>query len=410
MEATRKLLQADPQSEMARAVRAGLIGLRAMLDDAAGRCSPDDASLAPGRDLIAQIDALLAAPEQADEPAGDAAATPPGAAPEPTVNSATGQASPVDVPQAHPDQALNALAAALADAPELAEYLDPATLAMLRSPPRPDAGPAGEPSAGPELIWRMLHLCLLRLPEQLADGWRRKAADLATEPTAQAAWQILPGEADAILVPPRAAAAEGIRTSPQAALDAEVLAAVGPASGWPAEHAADIAELARLSSLVLGFMTLDDNLVVCLESVLFKGAKRLDDRLRQQYRVDLLARLREYARSEPASAAALAALIEIDEAINSLTHRPPAAPGSWWAQVHQLSRRVATRAASALRDRGTDVDVLPLGLGYADVRDFTRGNDVASRSGGKPGDVLACLRLWARIEGKTTPGRVIYRM
>jgi hypothetical protein len=34
---------------------------------------------------------------------------------------------------------------------------------------------------------------------------------------------------------------------------------------------------------------------------------------------------------------------------------------------------------------------------------------VAFRSGGKPGDVLACLKLWTRIDGRAIPGRVMYR-
>jgi len=68
------------------------------------------------------------------------------------------------------------------------------------------------------------------------------------------------------------------------------------------------------------------------------------------------------------------------------------------------------RSVSALKTRGADVEVMPLSLRYRDVRDLTTGNDVASRSGGEPGDVLACLRLWARIGGKTIPGRVMYRV
>ena len=67
------------------------------------------------------------------------------------------------------------------------------------------------------------------------------------------------------------------------------------------------------------------------------------------------------------------------------------------------------KAAEDLRESGADVEVLTLGLRYQDVRDRTGGNDVPSRSGGETGDILGCLRLWARIGTRQLPGRVLYR-
>ena len=61
------------------------------------------------------------------------------------------------------------------------------------------------------------------------------------------------------------------------------------------------------------------------------------------------------------------------------------------------------RSADALREMGTDVEVLPLGLKYRDIQDLTDHNDVGVSSGGQPGDVLACLRLWARIGAGRCP-------
>ena len=143
--------------------------------------------------------------------------------------------------------------------------------------------------------------------------------------------------------------------------------------------------------------------------MLFSGSRRLDEELRGQYRTDLLGRYREYARTAPGSAARLEALLDIDEAVSSLMHRPPAHAASWWAQVRQRSRRLVDQAADELRRSGADVEVLPLSMRYLDVRGYTAGNDVASSTGGEPGDVLACLRPWARIDGTTLPGRVMYR-
>lgn len=381
MDATRRLLQAGEHSEIARIARSGLVGWRAMLAEAVLRC-PEDPGLAPAVDLIRQLDELLGKRDAADD------------------RQTTGQ-----VPGPDQDFGLNDWVAGFVSDPAVAQSLDEQSLAGL--------GPAGSA----DVIWRALHLCLLRLPEPTAARWRAKAAILtATGDTTSQAWCTLPGESEAILVPVRTAAAlaadpspAGYRTSPHAPVDEDVLDALGLRSPAAAERDADAAELGRLASLLLSLTVLDKNLVLALESTLYQGSRRLDDELRQRYRTDLVGRLREYARSVPDSTARLEALLDIDEAVNSLTHRPPAPGNSWWAQVRQQSRRMVDRSVGTLRREGADVEVMPLSLRYRDVRDLTTGNDVASRSGGEPGDVLACLRLWARVGGKTLPGRVIYR-
>ena len=385
MDAAKRLLQVTDGSEIARTARSGLIGWRAMLADAVARC-PQDPGRIPALELIGQVDEVLGAsgPEQ------DLGAA--GAAPAPDLDSGLGD-----------------LVAAFAGDPSVTQFLDTQSLSALSRPPEGSQD-------GADAIWRALHLCLLRLPEPVSAQWRGKTAALAApaESTAEACRR-LPGEGRATLVPVRATpegtqAAGGIETSPDAPVDDEVLAALGIRGTGAQDRDTDAAELARLSSLMLALTGLDENLVLYLESVHFKGSTRLDDKLRQLYRTDLLGRLREYTRSEPGSTARLEALIEVDEAVNSLTHRPPAAAGSWWDQMRQQSRHMVDRSVSALKARGADVEVMQLGLRYRDVRDLTAGNDVASRSGGEPGDVLACLRLWARIEGKTMPGRVMYRV
>jgi len=381
MDPVKRVLQAGEHSEIARIARSGLVGWRAMLAEAVQRC-PEDPGLASAVDLIRQLDELLG-----------------------TRDPAESQRTTRQVPVPDEDHGLKDLVAGFICDPAIAQSLDEQSLAGL--------GPAGSADA----IWRTLHLCILRLPEQSATRWRAEAASLAaTGDTTSQAWRTLSGENDAILVPVRAAAAPaagpspaGYRTSPHAPVDEEVLDALGLRSRAAAERDGDAAELCRLGSLLLSLTALDDNLVLALESTLYQGSRRLDDELRQRYRTDLLGRLREYARSVPDSMARLEALLDVDEAVNSLTHRPPAPGNSWWAQVRQQSRRMVDRSVGTLRSGGADVEAMPLSLRYRDVRDLTSGNDVASRSGGEPGDVLACLRLWARVGGKTLPGRVIYR-
>jgi hypothetical protein len=388
MNALARLLEAGPGSQIARTARSGLIGLRASLIDAVQGC-PDDVALAQGRELIAALGTILAPEDPALARAGQV--FPDAAAPQ--------------------DPALDKLIAGFASDPAVTAWLDASSLADLRD--QPDAGgtQAGQPVSGTAAAWRALHLCLLRLPEPLADQWRARAAALAAPAPAGAGGLALRGDAEAILVPARGPAEAGIRVSPQAALDGDVAAVLGLAGGASPGLAerSDRAELAQVASLALGMAALDRQLVLCLESVLFQGSRKLDEKLRRSFRTDLIGRLRGLARCEPGSVAALEALIDVDEAVNSLSHRPPAGLGSWWGQLRQKSRRMTTQAADSLRSGGADVEVLTLGLRYLDVRDLTTGNDVPWGSGGEPGDVLACLRLWARIGTRTIPGRVLYR-
>lgn len=389
MEAIGRLLAAGDDSELARITRAGLVGLQAMLTDGVARSSADP-GLAAAADLLGQLDELL----------GERVAGPrPAAAAERVTASAAGHPPPVSADR-RTDPRLGDLIAAFAADPAVTRVIDEPSLTALSA--------VSDPAA-----WLGFHLCLLRLATSTAASWRSKAAPLADD--RPASWQLLPGENDTVLIPSfatdpagAAAPAAGYRASPSAPLDDEVTAALGLGSPGAAVDP-DAVVIGRLSTLALGLTSLDDNLVLCLQAVLFKGSRRLDDQLRQRYRTALLGRLREWARTPARSAARLEALLEVDEALNSLTHRPPPPTTSWWGQLRQQSRDVVTQAADALRKAGTDAEVLPLSLKYRDIQDLTDHNDVGVSSGGQPGDVLACLRLWARIEDRTLPGRVMYR-
>jgi hypothetical protein len=379
MEAIDRLLAAGDDSELARVARAGLVGLRAMLGDGTARY-PDDPGLAATADLLRQLDKML----------GDRNAV---------VEARQAATAPERLPA---DRRLADLIAAFAADPVVIRTIDDQSLTALSA--------VSDSAAG----WLGFHLCLLRLAAPAAATWRGKAAPLTTD-HGPVAWQLLPGDDDTVLVPPyitdlagTTAPATGYRTSPSAPLDEEVVAAIG--LGSPSvDSDPDAGTIARLSTLVLTLAELDDNLVLCLQAVLFKGSRRLDDELRKRYRAALLGRLREWARTPTRSTARLEALLEVDEALNSLTHRPPPPQASWWGQLRQQSRNAVSRSVDSLRNAGADVEVLPLGLKYRDIQDMTDHNDVGASSGGQPGDVLACLRLWARIEGRTLPGRVMYR-
>ena len=322
MDALTRLVQADPRSEIVRTARRGLVGLRAQLDDAV-RSSPDDSAVTEGKQLIGEIDTVLAGAAQASP-----ADWPRAAGGGPSAGVVDGSGPP------HED-ALRDLVTAFSSDPAVKTWLDGSSLAELLEQPEgrmPQASGA----------WRALNLGLLRLPEPLADQWRARVVALAAPGFAHRGGLVLPGSITATLVPARQPDEAGITVSPQMDLDGDVLASLGMASGTD-RGSPGLIQVAQVASLVLAMTALDRQLVLCLESVLFKGCKRLDDKLRQRFRADFLDRLRALARCAPGTGPAFEALIEVDEAINSLSHRTPAAPGSWWGQLRQTSRRMAVR-------------------------------------------------------------------
>jgi hypothetical protein len=381
-----RILADQEASASARVLRAGLVGLRAALEDTLAR-TPDDPAAARVRELIGELGAALAGPPP-DFGAGVSA----------PAGVSVAAASPRERAVAERSARLRELAAALAADPRARSFLDERSLTAL-------AGPGDGPDAD-EALWSTFHLRLLRLPVRVADDWRRRAARLAEVSSGGAPRTVLLG-AQNVLIPTYSPGGPSLGTSPDASPDPQVAFAIG---GMPA-RGGDLATLAALTTCVLAVAERDDSLYLCLESVHFHGAEPLDARLAASYRQEVLARMNSYVHADPGSITQFEALISLDEAVASLVHSPLAAPDSWWAALGAASRRLLAERVRALRADGQDVDAVPLALRYRDVRDRTGGNDVgASESGSAPGEVLACLRVWARLPSRQLTGRVLYQV
>ena len=57
---------------------------------------------------------------------------------------------------------------------------------------------------------------------------------------------------------------------------------------------------------------------------------------------------------------------------------------------------------------GNNIKIKQLSGLYADICQYTK-DDLQQEDGGTPGEVLSCLRLYAKINEEEYPGRVIYR-
>jgi hypothetical protein len=340
-----KLLNTEA-SKLAAVLRYGLMGLRAALD-AAGLDHPGDPGAAACREVVAELDDLV----------GQLSTTPVAAKENP---------------------------------------LDTTTRELLTLSSAPKWLPGQDAELPPAVLWQRLHLATLRLPD--SDKWRQ-AVTRAPVQAGDTAWNTLPGKCETLLVPPFEETA-GWRTAPGGKIDDEVRDQLGITAQPVDPHRAELAELA---TTLLAMTTMDTELLVGLESVQYKGLGRLDETLRTAYRQDLLDRLAAYGRTAYGSPESFEALLLVDEALHSLLHIPPAAPGSWWAKLQEQARAVVFRAQ---RDH-TGVQIQLLAQPYREARAMTGGNDVRARHDGS-GVVLRCLRLWAEVNGKRLPGRVVY--
>jgi len=104
----------------------------------------------------------------------------------------------------------------------------------------------------------------------------------------------------------------------------------------------------------------------------------------------------------------LRAWIDMDEAIHSLVFVPPAQRYSWWGKLQNESRRILKKIADKAINAGNEVRIRQLSGLYADICTSSK-DDLQLDFGGTPGEVLTCLRVYARINHEELPGRVIFR-
>ena len=104
----------------------------------------------------------------------------------------------------------------------------------------------------------------------------------------------------------------------------------------------------------------------------------------------------------------LRARLDLDEAIHSLTYLPCVDRFSWWGKLQQEARSTLETAAQQARQAGYQVQIRPLWGTYADVYPFSK-DDLQIDIGGTPGEVSACLRVYAKINEEVLPGRVLFR-
>jgi hypothetical protein len=369
-ESLRPLLS-RPDSRAAQALRWGLCGLRASLQAALDE-DPDDPGGEQLRALLADLDPLLSA-ESATAP---------------VVLSA----GPEGPPAAAGPRLLPLARAVVEDGRFQAE--------LRRSPLREDDDGA---------IWNDVQRLLLRVPAYLAAEWRPRSLRLAEQAGARAdesATVALPLANNEVVFP--GLSGEVCVTGLRSAAPTDPDPRLGPVP------AGDVGLLGGVTAACLWLVDTDPGLFHCLRGVFRFGIAPLAGEQRDRYRAELL-RLWERARAAGEGNAperqrrkeALKAALDLDEAFHSLLHQPPAAADSCWGKL--LAR--ARQALFGLRERavaaGCPAHLQLLGGDFAEINRLAP--DSLEVDFGVPGEVSACLRVWARIDGEELRGRVLYR-
>jgi hypothetical protein len=373
-------LLAIKPSPASQALRWGLHGLRATL-----RAALDEAPASPGVEalhrLLAEIDTLL----EGSPPAADPVLPADGATDQPPLEEK-------DFPTA---SRWLPVARAMAADPTLRAYL---VAAPLRGGSDDD-------------LWSEVHRLLLHVPVEVArkwhSEWEARARELGARTNRSQCAQVpLPRDEELYSGLDGGVQATGLRTSATAPLDSRVKA---PSDGG-------LRFLAGVVSTWLWFIEHDPRLCHCLKSVFRFGITPLDDAQRERYQTELLRLWERVAAGpgEPQGAAArqlcrdrLKAHLDLDEAIHSLLYPLPIAPDSWWGQVQGQAREALFAARDRAVAAGCPAHLQVLGGSFAEINRLAP--DSLQVDFGVPGEVAACLRVWARIDGEEIKGRVLYR-
>ena len=167
--------------------------------------------------------------------------------------------------------------------------------------------------------------------------------------------------------------------------------------------------LAGVVSTCLKFIEVDPHLHHALRSVDRFGVRSLRLADKSKYIAALIERFKKVKVTfNTSNLIALRARLDLDEAIHSLTYLPCVDRFSWWGKLQQEARRTLDTAAQQARQAGINVQIRPLWGTYADIYPFSK-DDLQIETGGIPGEVSACLRVYAKINDEILPGRVLFR-
>jgi hypothetical protein len=375
-----KLLEIE-DSQLAWVLRLSLCGLQTQLQQALKTATTDPGSSAC-QELLRELDRLLASTSRQEESANRE-----------TTLSKQDNSSWDDVlePVTSGELKLKRIGEAILADRELSNYI----------------GQYQFQSSHDADLWNEIQRLLLRVPEKLAHAWREytlvEVSKLDVRENKQLL-SLLPFTRNECLYPGLTGKikAIGLCLSDQANFDQRLMVKT---------RGGELDFLAGVVSSCLKFIELDSSLHHALKSVERFGIRSLNiESEKSKYVAALIDRFhRVQATADNRDPViALRARLDLDEAIHSLVYVPPCDRYSWWGKLQQEARRTLDPVVERVRHAGYQAQIRPLWGTYADVFNWSK-DDLQLDVGGVPGEVSACLRVYAKINDEVLPGRVLFR-
>lgn len=364
-----RLLACD--STLSRQVRCLLRGFHAGLEEAS-ILTPQDPATTYAERILGELQRLLA-------PANDEAASLPQLGiVEDTTNSKSAPEAKTTLSE--PTPVLESLAQEMFGSPLIQEEL----------------GSITPPNAGTECLWRTVQHSLLRLSAAKREDWRPKWENRIGEVSEAQLMHLIPADREEVVYPPFGNVT-GLALTSTAPLHARLGASFEPVRGDAA---------VQVVSALLWFIDHEPALRHVYRPLYSFGFATVDER----FSIELVERLRRVQLSpkETDPVKHLRTRIDLDEAIHSLTFDPFPAPDSWWRSLQKRSRDQLFELRQELVNSGLAVHLQVLTDNYAEIRNLSK-DDLGVDRGGKPGEVVCCLRIFAKIDQQVYPGRVLYR-
>ncbi|MFN6541356.1 MAG: hypothetical protein RM021_034115 [Nostoc sp. EkiNYC01] len=382
-------------SDLARVLRLSLHGLRAELQEALNTAKKEDPGISQCRELLIELDNLL---EASTKQSIESTASLDISLSKEEESNSHNPFEPVIEPEEPPTTPtstlqlqLNHLAEAFISDLELKKYLGNF---QLQSYTDYD-------------LWNEIQRLLLQVPITIAETWQKHSLKIVQEfgavPDNNDCKQ-LPFIRNQLVYPGLSGSvqAQGLYLSKNLPLDPRIKLE---------QSDSDLYFLAGIVSTWIKYIEVDSTLHHALKSVYRFDVKPLNSEAERTKYVAVLLdcwQRAQLAEENQDLVASLRARLDLDEAIHSLVYLPPVERDSWWGKLQQEARRTLEKVASAARQAGFKVQIRSLWGPYADICAYSK-DDLELDKGGIPGEVSACLRVYARINEEAYPGRVLFR-
>ncbi len=168
----------------------------------------------------------------------------------------------------------------------------------------------------------------------------------------------------------------------------------------------ELLELGKIITLCLNLIETDNKLQHCYQNINRFGIRNIEGD-RPQYINFLIEYFKRICKAETEQniIEALRQRINLDEAINSLKYD---AINSDWEKMQKQARDLLFQYTEKARQTGTKIILRNLNGSYSEILKFSQHN-LGLDIGGMSGEIITCLRVYAKIDQQETPGRVLYR-